>query len=50
MNTAMWQHPITAQHIIILKTFGYNLIMPIHKKLACGDIGKNTLYFIAINQ
>lgn len=40
MNTAMWEHPITATQIRQLELFGYNIIMPIDKKLACGDIGK----------
>ena len=40
MNTAMWEHPITAAQIKQLESFGYNIIMPIDKKLACGDIGK----------
>ena len=39
MNTAMWQHVITAEQIERLNEFGYNLIMPIEKKLACGDLG-----------
>ena len=43
MNTAMWDHPITTIQIKHLESFGYNIIMPIDKKLACGDIGKNCL-------
>ncbi len=39
MNTAMWMHPITEEHIEKLNKFGYNFIMPIEKKLACGDTG-----------
>lgn len=39
MNTYMWQHPITAQQIGTLKTFGYKEIHCISKKLACGDEG-----------
>ncbi|XP_053282500.1 phosphopantothenoylcysteine decarboxylase [Pleuronectes platessa] len=40
MNTAMWQHPITAQQVSRLKEFGYVEIPCIFKKLACGDEGK----------
>lgn len=41
MNTAMWEHPITTMQLQQLESFGYNIVMPIDKKLACGDIGKN---------
>ncbi|KAA0715001.1 Phosphopantothenoylcysteine decarboxylase [Triplophysa tibetana] len=40
MNTAMWNHPITAQQVATLKTFGYIEIPCISKKLVCGDEGK----------
>lgn len=40
MNTDMWNHPITIEHVNKLKIYGYNIIMPIEKKLACGDTGK----------
>ncbi|XP_048774255.1 phosphopantothenoylcysteine decarboxylase-like [Ostrea edulis] len=39
MNTYMWQHPITAQQIETLKSYGYQEIHCIEKKLACGDTG-----------
>ena len=39
MNTAMWLHPITEEQIERLQNFGYNIILPIEKKLACGDLG-----------
>lgn len=39
MNTAMWQHPITAQQISKLTEFGYVEIPCIAKKLVCGDEG-----------
>ncbi|KAI7802506.1 phosphopantothenoylcysteine decarboxylase isoform X1 [Triplophysa rosa] len=40
MNTAMWNHPITAQQVASLKSFGYIEIPCISKKLVCGDEGK----------
>ncbi|KAM3869943.1 phosphopantothenoylcysteine decarboxylase [Diretmus argenteus] len=43
MNTAMWQHPITAQQVAILKTFGYVEVPCIAKKLVCGDEGKGAM-------
>uniref|UniRef100_A0A8C6WGL6 Phosphopantothenoylcysteine decarboxylase n=1 Tax=Neogobius melanostomus TaxID=47308 RepID=A0A8C6WGL6_9GOBI len=39
MNTAMWNHPITAEHVSRLQTFGYKEIPCISKKLVCGDEG-----------
>uniref|UniRef100_A0A8C4ZZN0 Phosphopantothenoylcysteine decarboxylase n=1 Tax=Gadus morhua TaxID=8049 RepID=A0A8C4ZZN0_GADMO len=39
MNTAMWNHPITARQIASLKDFGYVEIPCIAKKLVCGDEG-----------
>ncbi|XP_033045221.1 phosphopantothenoylcysteine decarboxylase isoform X4 [Trachypithecus francoisi] len=37
MNTAMWEHPITAQQVDQLKAFGYVEIPCVAKKLVCGD-------------
>ncbi|XP_072201589.1 phosphopantothenoylcysteine decarboxylase isoform X5 [Excalfactoria chinensis] len=39
MNTAMWEHPITAQQVEQLKGFGYTEIPCVVKKLVCGDEG-----------
>ncbi|XP_029991967.1 phosphopantothenoylcysteine decarboxylase [Sphaeramia orbicularis] len=43
MNTAMWQHPITAPQVSSLKAFGYVEIPCISKKLVCGDEGKGAM-------
>ncbi|XP_023278250.1 phosphopantothenoylcysteine decarboxylase isoform X2 [Seriola lalandi dorsalis] len=43
MNTAMWQHPITARQVSSLKEFGYVEIPCIAKKLVCGDEGKGAM-------
>lgn len=43
MNTYMYEHPLTAQHQNILCSFGYVLIPPIEKKLACGDYGTGAM-------
>jgi phosphopantothenoylcysteine decarboxylase len=41
MNTSMWNHPLTSRHLNMLRDIlEYNIIQPIGKKLACGDIGK----------
>uniref|UniRef100_A0A8C7EBT7 Phosphopantothenoylcysteine decarboxylase n=1 Tax=Nothoprocta perdicaria TaxID=30464 RepID=A0A8C7EBT7_NOTPE len=39
MNTAMWEHPLTAQHVEQLKGFGYTEVPCVVKKLVCGDEG-----------
>ncbi|KAF8073900.1 flavoprotein [Lyophyllum atratum] len=40
MNTLMYEHPLTAEHIRIVRdTVRYNVIGPIGKNLACGDVG-----------
>ncbi|XP_075821894.1 phosphopantothenoylcysteine decarboxylase isoform X4 [Microtus pennsylvanicus] len=39
MNTAMWEHPLTAQQVGMLKAFGYVEIPCVSKKLVCGDQG-----------
>ncbi|KAF9480241.1 flavoprotein [Pholiota conissans] len=40
MNTLMYEHPLTAEHLRIIRdVVGYNVVGPIGKKLACGDIG-----------
>ncbi|NXW68106.1 COAC decarboxylase, partial [Hirundo rustica] len=40
MNTAMWEHPITARQVEQLKAFGYTEIPCVVKKLVCGDEGQ----------
>ena len=39
MNSFMYDHPLTLQQIKSLQSFGYKLIPPVEKKLACGDFG-----------
>jgi phosphopantothenoylcysteine decarboxylase len=40
MNTLMYEHPLTAKHIRTVKdVIKYNVIGPIGKNLACGDVG-----------
>ncbi|CCI39624.1 unnamed protein product [Albugo candida] len=41
MNTDMWDHPFTSQHLRVLtEELHYVLIPPVRKKLACGVVGK----------
>lgn len=39
MNTRMWDHPITSQHISILKSWGHIEVPCVAKTLICGDTG-----------
>ena len=39
MNTFMYNHPFTSEHLNRLNKLGYIEISVIEKKLACGDIG-----------
>ena len=40
MNTLMYEHPLTAEHLRIVKEIlNYQVVGPISKALACGYIG-----------
>ncbi|KAJ8080294.1 hypothetical protein PM082_017124 [Marasmius tenuissimus] len=40
MNTLMYEHPLTAQHLkVIREVIRYEVVGPIGKGLACGDVG-----------
>lgn len=39
MNTLMYEHPATEQHLATLRQWGIHIVPPIAKKLACGDVG-----------
>ncbi|EPZ34462.1 Flavoprotein domain-containing protein [Rozella allomycis CSF55] len=39
MNVHMWNHPLTSVQLRNLESWGIQIIPPISKKLACGDIG-----------
>ncbi|XP_065830101.1 phosphopantothenoylcysteine decarboxylase-like [Oscarella lobularis] len=43
MNTYMWNHPHTAQHVSVLESFGYVHVPPVAKHLACGDYGMGAM-------
>ena len=43
MNTMMWTHPLTSQHIHSLSSFGYEEVPPIKKRLVCGDEGQGAM-------
>ncbi len=39
MNTHMYEHPLTAKNLSVLKELNIQIIEPLSQKLACGDIG-----------
>lgn len=40
MNTKMWEHPLTTEHLKKLEAFyKLSVVWPVAKKLACGDYG-----------
>lgn len=44
MNTVMWEHPATEQHLDQLQVwFRFRAVRPIAKRLACGDEGIGAL-------
>lgn len=49
MNTAMWNHPITAKQLRVLEEdWGgedgwFEVLRPISKGLACGDVGSGAM-------
>jgi phosphopantothenoylcysteine decarboxylase len=44
MNTMMYEHMLTGQHIRILtESFGYTLIPTVTKRLLCGEVGDGAL-------
>lgn len=49
MNTHMWEHPATAEHLAMLIRWYPHLVIiyPIHKALECGDIGIGAMAEIA---
>jgi phosphopantothenoylcysteine decarboxylase len=43
MNTMMWEHPATASALRILESWGYDVVLPATKRLACNDVGSGAL-------
>uniref|UniRef100_A0A1I8NPL5 Phosphopantothenoylcysteine decarboxylase n=1 Tax=Stomoxys calcitrans TaxID=35570 RepID=A0A1I8NPL5_STOCA len=43
MNTRMYDHPVTAEHIAKLKSWGYLEVPTIAKTLMCGDTGNGAM-------
>lgn len=48
MNTQMYLHPLTAQHLDVLRSWGWVRILdPVEKMLACGDLGVGGMMEVA---
>lgn len=43
MNTFMWEHPVSSEHVAKLKDWGYREIPCISKTLMCGDTGNGAM-------
>ncbi|KAI0916890.1 hypothetical protein AcV7_005751 [Taiwanofungus camphoratus] len=40
MNTLMYEHPLTNEHLRVVRdVVGYQVVGPVGKTLACGDVG-----------
>lgn len=48
MNTFMYEHPLTVEHLRIVRdVVKYNVVGPIGKALACGDVGRGSLFILS---
>lgn len=43
MNTFMWDSPFTAQQLQVLRSLGAQVVPPVSKALACGDVGTGAM-------
>lgn len=43
MNTRMWEHPLTQEHINVLKGWGFIEVPVVAKTLMCGDTGNGAM-------
>jgi phosphopantothenoylcysteine decarboxylase len=43
MNTMMWDHPITSEHLKKINDWGFTVVDPVSKVLMCGDKGKGAM-------
>ncbi|CAK4071357.1 unnamed protein product [Aphanomyces euteiches] len=43
MNTQMYLHPATGKQLGLMREYGYDIIPPVCKTLACGEIGNGAL-------
>jgi phosphopantothenoylcysteine decarboxylase len=43
MNTHMWDSPFTRRHLETLASLGVEVVPPVGKRLACGDVGMGAM-------
>ncbi len=43
----MWEHPVTSEQLQRLENWGYHIVYPVSKKLACNDVGVGALAEVA---
>lgn len=43
MNTFMWESPFTSTHLQVCRDLGVDVVAPIQKRLACGDVGTGAM-------
>ena len=43
MNSLMWDHPVTAQQLAVLRHWGYTVVGPVVKTLMCGEVGTGAM-------
>jgi hypothetical protein len=43
MNTLMWEHPVTHQHVRLLSDWDVRFVGPVSKELACADEGMGAM-------
>lgn len=43
MNTVMWEHPSTAAALAALSQWGWDVLGPVEKLLACNEVGKGAM-------
>ena len=43
MNTLMWEHPATGEHLATLQRWGYHVEDPVVKLLACKEYGMGAM-------
>lgn len=48
MNSLMWTHPATKVTLLQLRLWGYRVLEPVEKVLACNDVGKGALVGIPV--
>lgn len=46
MNTVMWEHPATQSSLATLKSWGWRVVGPVEKMLACKEVGSGAMAYV----